>query len=53
ATLERHPQIATALDPIAPLLTDAVMRGLNEAVDGEKLDPADVARDFLGRHHLV
>lgn len=50
ATLERHPEIATVLDKLAPLLTDEVMRDLNEKVDGAKQEPADVARAFLQQH---
>jgi osmoprotectant transport system substrate-binding protein len=53
ATLAKFPAIATHLDPLAPLLTDAVMRGLNAQVDGAKKDPADVARDFLTAHGLA
>jgi osmoprotectant transport system substrate-binding protein len=52
-TLDRHPQIAAALNKLAPLLTDGVVRGLNERVDGEKADPADVAQSFLSGHGLV
>jgi len=52
AALERHPAIAGALNPVAPLLTDAVMRGLNEKVDDEGQEPADVARTFLTAHGL-
>jgi len=51
-TLAKYPLIRT-LDKIAPLLTDDVMRGLNAQVDGEKKDPADVARAFLGAHGLA
>ncbi|MBD5603847.1 MAG: quaternary ammonium transporter [Candidatus Eremiobacteraeota bacterium] len=50
ATLATYPAIATHLDKLAPLLTDGVMRGLNAQVDGEKKDPADVARTFLTGH---
>lgn len=53
ATLKRLPQIGPALDGLAPLLTDDVMRTLNYAVDGAKREPADVARDFLTAHKLV
>jgi osmoprotectant transport system substrate-binding protein len=53
ATLDRHPEIATYLNKLAPLLTDAVMRGLNEQVDGEKAEPADVAQSFLRAHGLI
>jgi len=50
--LAKYPLIRT-LDKIAPLLSDDVMRGLNAQVDGEKKDPADVARAFLGAHALA
>jgi osmoprotectant transport system substrate-binding protein len=51
ATLAAHPQIAAALDPLAPLLTDGVMQALNEQIDGpQKREPADVAGDFLKAH---
>jgi len=53
ATLAKYPAIATQLDALAPLLTDAVMRGLNAQVDGDKQDPADVARAFLKAHGLA
>ena len=47
-------QIATALDRLAPLLTDDVMRGLNDQIDGaQKREPADVARDFIKAHGLA
>jgi len=53
AALERHPEIATYLNKLAPLLTDAVMRDLNYKVDGGKQEPADVALTFLAAHQLV
>jgi osmoprotectant transport system substrate-binding protein len=54
AALAAHPQIATDLDRIAPLLTDDVMRGLNNQIDGpRKREPADVARDFITDHGLT
>jgi osmoprotectant transport system substrate-binding protein len=52
ATLQKYPKIATALDKLAPLLSDTVMRGLNAQVDGEKKDPVDVATAFLKQHGL-
>ena len=52
-TLAKYPAIATALNPLAPLLTDSVMRALNADVDGRKKDPADVAHAFLVAHHLA
>jgi osmoprotectant transport system substrate-binding protein len=53
SSLDRHPEIATVLNRLAPLLTDSVMRTLNEAVDGAKAEPSDVAHGFLATHHLV
>jgi glycine betaine/choline ABC-type transport system substrate-binding protein len=35
------------------LLTDDVMRRLNELVDREKQDPADAASAFLREHRLA
>ncbi len=48
--LTTYPAIATHLNKLAPLLTDAVMRGLNAQVDGAKKDPKDVAIEFLKTH---
>jgi len=53
AALQKYPGIATALNQLAPLLSDVVMRGLNAQVDGQKKDPVDVATAFLQKHHLV
>jgi osmoprotectant transport system substrate-binding protein len=50
--LAAHPQIAFSLDRLSPMLTDDVMRALNDQVDGQKQDPADVASAFLKRHGL-
>jgi osmoprotectant transport system substrate-binding protein len=51
AALAAHPQIAPALDALAPRLTTAAMRRLNREVDGPaQREPADVARDFLDEH---
>jgi osmoprotectant transport system permease protein len=47
AVLDRHPEIAAAINTLAGKLTDTEMRRLNYAVDGEDRQPADVARDFL------
>jgi osmoprotectant transport system substrate-binding protein len=47
--LKRFPGISSALDPLRPFITDAAMRQLNWRVDGNREDPADVAREFVGR----
>jgi osmoprotectant transport system substrate-binding protein len=51
--LQKYPQIQNALDGLAPLLTDDVMRGLNARVDGKHEDPSDVALSFLEAHKLA
>ncbi len=53
ATLQARPVIATILNRIAPLLTDATMQALNEQIDGpSKQEPADVAAAFIKQHGL-
>ncbi len=52
-TLARYPGIAPALNPLAPHLTDVVMRRLNWRVDGKHEEPVDVATDFLASIGLV
>ncbi len=52
-TLEAHPQIADALNALAPRLTDGVMQELNYEVTGNQREPADVARDFLIREGFL
>jgi osmoprotectant transport system substrate-binding protein len=50
--LRRWPQIETALDALAGKITAADMRSMNEAVDGQHRDPADVVREFRLKHEL-
>ena len=53
-TLARYPEIAPRLDRLSRLLTDDVMRTLNEQIDGpQKREFEDVATDFLKAQHLV
>ena len=52
--LKAQPTIAANLNRVAPLLTDDVMRSLNNQIDGDaKREPADVARDFIKAHNLA
>jgi osmoprotectant transport system substrate-binding protein len=52
--LKKYPQIADALNKLAPLLTDQVMSGLNWQVDGpDKKEPAAVATAFLKQNGLL
>jgi osmoprotectant transport system permease protein len=49
AVLLEHPRVVTALRGLEGRVSDADMRRLNYAVDGEKQDPARVVRGFLDR----
>lgn len=52
--LKKYPAIATALDKLAPLLTNGVMAGLNWQVDGpDKKAYAAVAETFLREKGLL
>jgi len=46
-TLERHPEVAAALEKLSGRISAADMRRMNYAVDGEKKDAAAVVRGFL------
>jgi osmoprotectant transport system substrate-binding protein len=50
--LKHWPQIGTALNALAGKVTEEDMRAMNEAVDGEHRDPADVVREFRMRKGL-
>jgi osmoprotectant transport system substrate-binding protein len=45
--------VATALNELAPLLTNEVMQRLNYEVSGNQREPADVAREFLQAEGLI
>jgi osmoprotectant transport system substrate-binding protein len=47
--LRRWPQIQIALDALAGKITAQDMRAMNEAVDGQHRDPAEVVREFRMR----
>jgi osmoprotectant transport system substrate-binding protein len=51
--LARFPGLAPALNRLAPLLTDPVMRHLNWRVDGNHEEPADVAAAYLKEAKLI
>jgi len=50
--LARWPQIQTALDALAGEISADEMRAMNEAVDGQHRDPAEVVREFRRRKGL-
>jgi osmoprotectant transport system substrate-binding protein len=45
--LDANPQVAVVLNRVSALLDEGTMAAMNYQVDGEKLEPKDVARDFL------
>ncbi|HEX4005132.1 MAG TPA: glycine betaine ABC transporter substrate-binding protein [Acidobacteriaceae bacterium] len=50
--LRRWPAMQAALDALAGRITADDMRAMNEAVDGQHRDPAEVVREFRGAHGL-
>jgi osmoprotectant transport system permease protein len=53
AFLNKHPEVRDALAALAGLLDDATMQRLNYEVEGNKRQPAEVAREFLVRKKLI
>jgi osmoprotectant transport system substrate-binding protein len=53
SVLEANPEIADALNELAPLLTDETMQRLNNEVSGEGREPDEVAREFLLEQGLI
>jgi len=51
-SLRRWPQLANALHALAGNVTADDMRAMNEAVDGQHRDPAEVVREFRARRSL-
>jgi osmoprotectant transport system substrate-binding protein len=45
--LDANPKIAEVANKVSSLLDEATISGLNYKVDGEKMEPRDVAADFL------
>jgi osmoprotectant transport system substrate-binding protein len=52
-TLAANPKMADVLNRVSALLDEATMADMNYKVDGEKLEPRDVARDFLKAKGIV
>lgn len=51
--LDANPKIGEVLNKVSALLEESTMAQMNLRVDGEKLEPKDVARDFLKAKGLV
>ncbi len=50
--LKRWPQLGLALADLAGKITADDMRAMNEAVDGEHRDAAEVVREYREKHGL-
>jgi osmoprotectant transport system substrate-binding protein len=46
-TLQKHPEVRAAIAELAGKISSAEMQKMNYAVDGERRDAAEVAREFL------
>lgn len=53
AALTAHPQIATAINPLASVLTTADLGDLDNQVDGQRRTVADVAQSYLKSKGLL
>jgi len=51
--LDANPRIAEVLNRVSALLDDTSMAEMNYKVDGDKMEPRDVARDFLKAKGVV
>ncbi|MPZ81377.1 MAG: glycine/betaine ABC transporter substrate-binding protein [Actinophytocola sp.] len=51
--LDRYPQLADILEPISAKLTNEVILELSVKIDGDGVDPAVVARDWLVKEGFV
>ncbi len=50
--LKRWPQMQAALNALAGKITASDMRAMNEAIDGQHHDPAEVVREFRSKKGL-
>lgn len=51
--LARSPEVADALNALAPKLTDETMQRLNNEVSGNQREPAEVAKEFLEQEGIL
>ena len=52
-TLDANPKVAEVLNRVSALLDESSISEMNYKVDGEKMEPKDVARDFLKAKGVV
>ncbi|HEU4636995.1 MAG TPA: glycine betaine ABC transporter substrate-binding protein [Edaphobacter sp.] len=51
-SLKKHPEIQVAMDRLAGKVSEDEIRGMNDAVDGQHRDVAEVVREFRRSHGL-
>ena len=51
--LDANPKIADVVNKVSSLLDDSTISAMNYKVDGDKMEPRDVARDFLKQKGIV
>lgn len=51
--LDADPKIADVINRVSALLDESTMAAMNYQVDGDKMEPKDVARDFLKAKGIV
>jgi osmoprotectant transport system substrate-binding protein len=51
--IDANPKVADVLNRVSALLDEGAMAEMNYKVDGEKMEPKDVARDFLKARGVV
>jgi len=51
--LDANPKIADVLNRTSAMIDESAMAEMNYKVDGEKMEPKDVARDFLKSKGVV
>ena len=52
-TLQQHPEVSQAIVALGGKISDQEMQKLNYALDGQRRDPKDVAREFLQSKGLI
>jgi osmoprotectant transport system substrate-binding protein len=52
-TLDANPKVADVLNKVSGMLDESTVAEMNYKVDGEKMEPKDVARDFLKAKGIV
>lgn len=51
--LKQHPEVAQVLEQLNGLIDDVTMANMNDAIEREKVEPKEVAKQFLLQHKLL